>query len=363
MKTLAEIAELLGGILRGDGSLVIERVVHPSMVEGPRDIALVLSPKVFPLVESKGILAVVAPQELAEVKAPNVILVDRPRVALAKLTQLFELPVHVDKGIHATAVIDRSARIGANVSIGPNCWVGPETVLGDNCRIVANVSIGRDVVLGADCVVHAGVRIGDRTRIGNRVILQPNVNIGGDGFAFVTPQKGSVESVRESGSVKSYNNEIIRIHSLGNVVLEDDVEIGAGSCVDRGTLGETRIGRGSKLDNMVQVGHNVTIGQNCLIVAQVGLGGSSRVGDRAVIGGQTGLPDQMSIGEDAVVYAKSGIMSDVPPGTVVAGIPAISARAAKVREIHIRRIPDLATELKELKKRVEELEKLLEDKA
>ncbi len=185
-------------------------------------------------------------------------------------------------------------------------------MIGNDCRLVCNVSVGAEVTIGDHTLLHAGVRIGDRCEIGSRVIIQPNVTIGGDGFAFVTPEPGSVESVRKTGEVRSFNNEIIRINSLGNVVIEDDVEIGAGTCIDRGTLGETRIGRGTKLDNLIQVGHNATIGSNCLIVSQVGLGGSSKVGNRVVIGGQSGLPDHVTVGDDAVVHARSGITGHVP---------------------------------------------------
>ena len=145
------------------------------------------------------------------------------------------------------------------------------------------------------------------------MIILPNAAIGGDGFAFVTAEPGSIESAIATGEVRSFNHDIVRINSVGNVVIEDDVEIGAGTCVDRGTLGETRIGKGSKLDNLVQVGHNVTIGENCLIAAEAGLGGSSKVGQRAVIGGQAGIPDHLSIGDDAVVHAQAGLGADVPP--------------------------------------------------
>ena len=158
-------------------------------------------------------------------------------------------------------------------------------MIGDHSRLVSHVSVGAEVEIGENTLLHAGVCIGDRCQIGSRVIIQPNATIGGDGFAYVTPEPGSLESARATGEVKSFNNELVRINSIGNVVIEDNVEIGAGTCVDRGTLGETRVGRGTKLDNLVQVGHNVTIGTNCLIIAQVGLAGSSKVGHRAVIGG------------------------------------------------------------------------------
>jgi len=196
------------------------------------------------------------------------------------------------------------------------------------------------------------VRISDRCRIGKRVIIQPNATIGGDGFAYVTPEPGSIESARATGEVRSFNNELIRINSIGNVVIEDEVEIGAGTCIDRGTLGETRIGRGSKLDNLVQVGHNVTIGTNCLIVAQVGLGGSSKVGHRAVLGGQAGLPDHLTVGDDALVQAQAGITGHVPAKGIVIGSPAEAKRDFLRQQINIKRVPRILRELKDLQEQV-----------
>jgi UDP-3-O-[3-hydroxymyristoyl] glucosamine N-acyltransferase len=250
--------------------------------------------------------------------------------------ELFERPVYLPPGIHPTAVIDPSAKLGKDVGIGPHCWIGPEAIIGEGTRIVSNVSIGANVVLGTKCLIHAGVCIGDRCEIGNRVIIQPNATIGGDGFAFVTPERGSVEDVKAKKQISNFNTEIVRINSIGNVVIEDDVEIGSSTCIDRGTMGETRIGRGSKLDNLIQVGHNASIGQNCLVVALVGLGGSSQLGDRVVMGGQSGLPDHMSVGDDSVPL-----------------------RDALRREMSAKRLPRMFQELKKLKQRVAELESLV----
>jgi UDP-3-O-[3-hydroxymyristoyl] glucosamine N-acyltransferase len=277
----------------------------------------------------------------------NLILVKRPRLVLAILTELFERPVHVSPGVSHLAEIDPTARIGQNVAVGPFCSIGPNSVIGDNCRLVCNVSVGAEVSIGANTLLHAGVRVGDRCRIGSRVIAQPNAIIGGDGFAFVTREPGSVESVRQTGEVKSFNNEVIRIHSIGSVIIEDDVEIGAGTCIDRGTLGETRIGKGTKLDNLIQVGHNVTIGQNCLIVSQVGLGGSSKIGDRSVIGGQSGIPDHVTIGSDVVIHAGSGITGNVPDKSAMIGLPAVPLKEFMEKEVRMRRVPNLIKELKQ----------------
>jgi UDP-3-O-[3-hydroxymyristoyl] glucosamine N-acyltransferase len=359
MRTLGEIAKSLEGHLHGDASLPIDRVVHPALASSPRDLALFLSTSAAKYLASGELVSAVVPEDVDPGKTPNWISVKRPRLALARLMELFERPVYSPPGIHPTAVIDPSARLGNDVGVGPHCWIGPETLIGDGTRIVSNVTIGANVAVGEKCLIHPGVRIGDRCEIGNRVIIQANATIGGDGFAFVTPERGSVEDVKSKKQITNFNTEIIRINSIGNVVIEDDVEIGSSTCVDRGTMGETRIGRGSKLDNLIQVGHNATIGQNCLVVALVGLGGSSQLGDRVVMGGQSGLPDHMSVGDDSVVYAQSGITENIPPRKLVADSPATPIQDYLRKAMNIKRLPRVFQELKELKQRVAELESLL----
>ena len=361
MRTLGQIAKYLDGELRGNADIAISRVVHPALFRGPEDLALVLSRGVLELLSQNQVTNAVVPAELGPVDVPNFVLVPRPRLALARLLELFERPAYSTEGIHPSAVIDPTAKIGADTSIGPHCWIGPNTVIGTGCRLISNVSIGAEVTIGNQTLIHAGVFIGDRCEIGNHVIIQPNAAIGGDGFSFVTPERGSVESVRpnKKTEVTSFNHEIVRVNSIGNVVIEDYVEIGASTCIDRGTLGETRIGSGSKLDNLIQVGHNATIGRNCLIVAMAGLGGSSKVGDRVVMGGQAGLPDHMVVGDDAVIWAQAGVVGNVPAKQAVGSTPAVPMREFLEREVQLRRLPAMQRQLKELQKAVEDLQKEL----
>jgi UDP-3-O-[3-hydroxymyristoyl] glucosamine N-acyltransferase len=346
MRALGEIAQFIGGEMRGDGSLRVERVVPAELVKGAKDLALILSPKEASTVLSSGKIAnAVVSVAIENLPTLNQIVVRQPRLVLAKLTALFERPVQLAPGIHPWTVIDPTASIGQNVSIGPFCRIGPNSRIGDRCRLVSNISVGADVTIGEDTLLHAGVYIGDRCEVGCRVIVQPNATIGGDGFAFVTREPGSVESVRQTGEVQKFNTEIIRVNSLGNVVIEDEVEVGAGTCIDRGTLGETRIGHGSKLDNLIQVGHNTVIGSNCLVVSQVGLGGSSSIGNRVVIGGQSGLPDHVTVGDDAVIHARSGIVGPVPEKAAMIGVPAMPLRQFMDREVKTRRLPNLIKDL------------------
>jgi UDP-3-O-[3-hydroxymyristoyl] glucosamine N-acyltransferase len=363
MRELGEIARFIEGEMRGDGSVSVGRVVHPAVAQGAGDLAFILSPKEASVMGSGKVINAVVPAGLENLPIPNQIVVSRPRLVLARLTELFERPVHVAPGIHPWTVVDPTASIGANASIGPFCRIGPNSRLGDHCKLVSNVNVGADVTIGDHTLLHAGVCIGDRCEIGNRVIIQPNATIGGDGFAFVTRETGSVESVRKTGEVRHFNTEIIRIHSLGNVVIEDDVEIGSGTCIDRGTLGETRIGRGSKLDNLIQVGHNVMLGSNCLIVSQVGLGGSSSVGNRVVMGGQSGVPDHVTIGDDAVIHARSGIIGPVPEKTAMMGVPAVPLRQFMDKEVKMRRLPSLIKDLqRQVASLVEKFDSLLPPK-
>jgi UDP-3-O-[3-hydroxymyristoyl] glucosamine N-acyltransferase len=363
MRTLGEIAEFIGGEMCGDGSVSVVRVVHPAVAQGASDLAFVLSPKEASVLSSGSVINAVVPAGIENLTTPNRIVVSRPRLVLARLTELFERPVQIEPGIHPLTAVDPTARIGENASIGPFCRIGPNSRIGAHCRLVSNVNVGADVTIGDHTLLHAGVCVGDRCEIGSRVIVQPHATIGGDGFAFVTREPGSVESVRKTGEVRNFNTEIIRIHSLGNVVIGDDVEIGSGTCIDRGTLGETRIGPGSKLDNLIQVGHNVVTGRNCLIVSQVGLGGSCSVGDRVVIGGQSGVPDHVTLGDDAVIHARSGIIGSVPEKAAMMGIPAVPLRQFMDREVKMRRLPSLIKDLqRQLASLVERINALLPPK-
>jgi UDP-3-O-[3-hydroxymyristoyl] glucosamine N-acyltransferase len=363
VNTLGEIAKYVDGKLKGDPGIEISRIVHPALVRGSGDLALVLSANVLDLLKQNQVTSAIAPAELNSLDVPNYILVPRPRLALARLLELFERPVYSAEGIHPSAVIDPTAKIGEDASVGPHCWVGPKSTIGAGTRLICNVSVGAEVEIGDKVLLHPGVSIGDRCKIGSRVIMQPGACIGGDGFSFVTPQPGNVEAARQKKQIVENANskmEIVRINSIGHVVIEDDVEIGAGTCIDRATLGETKIGRGTKIDNLVQIGHNVTVGSNCLIVAQVGLGGSARVGERAVLGGQAGIPDHMSVGDDAVVGPQAGLSGNVAPRDSVIGSPAVPVRDFIQQNMNFKRLSRLNQRVKELEAKVAEMEKRLQ---
>lgn len=355
-KTLEELAQLLDAEYVGNPVQEVRQVVHPLQAMGPEDLALILDAAIVSQIPAGALQTALVPSDVEVSTIPNQLKVKRPKVALAKLLDVFERPVTIPPGIHPSSVIDPTAVLGEGVTIGPLCWIGPNTVVGKGTRLVSHVSIGADAVIGEDCLFHAGVAIGDRVQIGSRVIVQSNASIGSDGFSYVTAEAGSVETAKATGEIQSQNTEILRINSIGTVVLEDDVEIGANACVDRATLGETRIRRGSKIDNQVQVAHNVTMGENCLLAAQVGIAGSARIGDRVVMGGQAGIRDHITVGNDVVVVAKSGATSDVPDKTILIGLQGMPRKDFLRREVKYNKLLSVPEQLEALSKRISQLE-------
>lgn len=314
---IKDIAQRLAAKLEGDGEIEINRLVHPDAAERPSDLALAMGGgAVTALARSKARAVVVSSKNPApEGRFAAVLTVTDPRMSLARLTALFDPgPVH-GNGVHPTAAIAPDAELGANVSIGAYVVIGPRSRIGADTVILPHVTIGAEVSIGAGGLIHPGVRISDRVRIGERVIVHPNAAIGVDGFSFA-PDMTSPESFRP-------DCVLTRIHSLGAVEIGDDVEIGAGTCIDRGTLEATRIGRGTKIDNHVHIGHNVVVGESAIVCGMVGISGSVRVGDRVRLAGGVGIADHVTIGDQAIVAAGSGVGSNVAAGTLVSGYPAL----------------------------------------
>jgi UDP-3-O-[3-hydroxymyristoyl] glucosamine N-acyltransferase len=360
-RTLAEIADALDGKLTGDSELIVRRVVHPSAAQGDGDLALAVEKDALAALAQSAaraavVLAGAEPPGLSAGRLAGFVAVERPRYALARLLSLFEVPPHAPPGVHPSAAVDPTARLGEHVSIGPFVHVGPQAEIGHGTIVMSHASIGAGARVGAQCRIHPGARIGERVVVGDRVILQHNVSLGADGFSYATPEPGSVETARATGRVEARNTAIARIPSLGTVILGDEVEVGAGSTIDRGTLGATVVGRGTKIDNLVLVGHNVTIGENCLICGNVGLSGSARIGDRVVLAGGVGMADHASIGDDSIVMAYAGIVGDLPAGGIFVGQPAI-ARDEFFRQFrNIKRLGRMSDKLGELEKRLAALE-------
>jgi len=265
---------------------------------------------------------------------------DQPRLVFARLLERFGPPLTraFPPGVHASALVSPRARVADDVAVGPGCVIGPEAVVGPGTRLGPNVVIEADAVVGAACLIHVGAVVRERCRLGDRVVLQPGAVIGSDGFGYVAASGG-----------------LHKIPQIGIVVLEDEVEVGANTCVDRATTGETRIGRGSKIDNLVQVGHNVRIGRCCAISAQCGISGSCVLEDGVTLGGQVGIADHLTVGTGAKAGAQSGLARDVPPGQSVFGYPAVEFHQAFRQVALIRRLPELARRLEALERRLDAL--------
>jgi UDP-3-O-[3-hydroxymyristoyl] glucosamine N-acyltransferase len=227
-------------------------------------------------------------------------------------------------------------------------------VIGPGARIASHVSIADAVRIGSDALILQGVRIGPRVRIGDRFICQPGAVIGSDGFSFVTPEKSGVEEIRETLGVRAnlHPQGWNRIHSLGSVVIGDDVELGANVCIDRGTIRDTEIGSGTKLDNLVHVGHNVTVGRDCLLCGQVGIAGSARIGDRVVMAGQCGVNDNIFVGDDVIAGGATKIFTNAPAGRVLLGYPAVKMTTHIEMQKALRRLPRLAATVAALQKAI-----------
>lgn len=336
--TAAALAERLGGRLSGDAAFVI-RGIGALDEAGPDMLTWLGAKKLLPRLAKSRAGAVLLPEEYAPPARMAAIFVRDPDVAACEALRLLgPPPVRVPEGVHPTAIVAADAEV-AGAALGPHVVVESAARIGPGSQLHAGVYIGPDAEIGPDCVLWPNVVVRERTKIGARVIIHPNVTIGSDGFGYIQ---------REGRHVK--------IPQIGRVVIEDDVEIGANACIDRARSGVTRIGRGTKIDNLVQVGHNVSIGEHCILVGQCGVSGSSSLEPYVVLAGQVGVADHLNIGAGAQVAAKSAVGRDLPGGKVYSGIPALEHRENLRHQVLARRLPRLIEQLQELAERVERLE-------
>ncbi|MCU0665533.1 MAG: UDP-3-O-(3-hydroxymyristoyl)glucosamine N-acyltransferase [Candidatus Omnitrophica bacterium] len=337
-KSLKEIAQLLEGELLGDGNIVITGICGIKEA-GQGDITFLANPKYLPFVKETKAKAIITARDVTGISKP-VIRVDDPSLAFSKLAAHFlDLEVKHPAGIAPTAIIGKGVVLGKNVSLGAYTVVADKAVIGDNTVIYPLSYIGYQAKIGKDTLIYSHVCIRENVSIADRVIIHSGTVVGSDGFGFV-----AVEGKHQ------------KIPQLGTVVVEDDVEIGANVTIDRARFDKTLIGKGTKIDNLVQIAHNVVIGKNCLVIAQVGISGSNIIGDNVTLAGQAGLSGHLTVGDGAIVAAQAGVTKSVSAGTIVSGYPArIHEQAIKVNAC-VQNLPRLYQTIKELKKKIEELE-------
>jgi UDP-3-O-[3-hydroxymyristoyl] glucosamine N-acyltransferase len=335
---LRDVAARLGCRLEGDGETDVRRV---SGIEdaGPGDLTFFANPKYSAELRATRASAVIL-GEAAEAAPCAMLRSPHPYLAFARAVALFMEPSRPAPGVHGLACVDQGAVVAPDASVGPFAVVGSGARIGARTILYPNVVIGRDAELGDDCVVHAGASIRERVRIGHRVVIQDGAVVGSDGFGFARAPDGTHQ----------------KIPQVGGVVIEDDVEIGANTTIDRPAVGETRIRAGTKIDNLVQVAHGVTIGRNVLLAAQVGVAGSSTLEDDVTLAGQVGVAGHLRLGRGVVATAQSGIPNSVDAGAFVSGYPAIPNRDWLKSSAVFRRLPEMKKTVADLQRRLAELE-------
>ena len=352
--SIRDIATALGADAAGDLDIVISRASEPALA-GPDDLALAMDPKFAPgLAQGRARAALLWPgADWQALGLAAAIFAPRGRLALAGLSRMLDAGPDIAPGIHPMSVIHPTASIGANTAIGPFVTIAAGATIGANARIASHVSVGWGAVIGVDAMILQGAHIGPRVVIGDRFICQPGAVIGADGFSFVTPEKSGVEQIRETlGQRDNITAQSwTRIHSLGSVTIGDDVEIGANCAIDRGTIRNTTIGSGTKLDNLVHVGHNVQVGTDCLLCGQVGIAGSARIGNRVVLGGQCGVNDNIFVGDDVICGGATKVFTNVPSGRVMLGYPAVKMETHVDMQKALRRLPRLAARVAALEQK------------
>lgn len=337
-RTLKELADLVGGTITDQPDLEITGITSIEDA-GPGQLTFALGGTYLEKAAKSNAAAVIVPENIVDFPKP-ILRVSNPKGAFAQLLELFSPQPSVTRGVHPACVVHESAVIGQNVALMPCVVVERDTTIGDNTILYPGVYVGERAAIGENCIIYPNVTIREGCRIGDNVIIHSSTVIGSDGFGFVT-----------------LDGHHRKVPQVGIVVIEDDVEIGACVAIDRATTGETVVRRGTKIDNLVHLAHNVVIGEDCFIVAQTGIAGSTKVGHHVTFAGQTGCIGHVKIGDNCVFAAKCGIISDVPPNSFYAGFPARPHKEWLRTEASAHKLPDLMKKVRDFEKRLAELEK------
>lgn len=335
--TARQIAELIGGKLEGNPDVAISRVIKIDE-DDTGGLSFLANPKYESFIYTTQADIVIVHSDFKPEKElkPTLIRVDEPYLAIASLLEMYNKMKLDKRGISKLAFIDESASIGKDVYIGEYAFIGKEVVLGDGVKVYPNCYIGDFSRVGDDCMIFSGVRMYHDTLVGKACTIHSGVIIGGDGFGFAPNEEG----------------EYMKVAQTGNVLIEDNVEIGANTTIDRATIGSTIIRKGVKLDNLIQVAHNVEIGENTVIAAQTGISGSTKIGKNCMIGGQVGLAGHIRIGDNVKIQAQAGVPSNVKDGEIIMGSPAINLRQYMKSYIHFKNLGNIVDRLGELEKKV-----------
>jgi UDP-3-O-[3-hydroxymyristoyl] glucosamine N-acyltransferase len=336
--SVEELARILGCPFEGEGKTPIQGVASLERAK-KGDLVFLAQRKYLPLLEKSKASAVIIPAQEKYERIP-VIKSENPYSTFIKVVELFYKPYRPEPGIHPQALVSPSAKIGEEVAVGPLSSIGDEATIGSGTVVFPLVAIYPRVTIGQNAIIHSHVSIREGTKVGNRVIIHNGAVIGSDGFGYIKAEDGSH----------------IKIPQKGIVVVEDEVEVGANTTIDRAALGETIIRRGTKIDNLVQIAHNVEIGEKTILAAQTGIAGSTKVGKNVIMGGQVGVTDHVTIGDSTVVAAKSGITKSLPPNSFVSGSPHLNIRDWRKVWVLLPQLYDLFKDVRKLKKKLEELE-------
>ena len=335
---LGELAQRLGAVLHGDAELEIHGVAGMEHA-APGHLTFLANPKYAPKVKGTQASAILVTQPVTDMPIASLVSAN-PYHDFARALEMFYQPPRPAPGIHPLAYVDPTATVGPDASIAPFAYVGPNVKIGARCTLFPHAVVYEGAEIGDDFLAHSHAVVREFCRVGHRVILQNNTVIGGDGFGFAKTKQGTHYKIVQSGIT----------------VLEDDVEIQSLTAIDRATVGETRIERGAKIDNLVQVGHASVVGQDNIICSQAGLAGSSILKKNVLLAGQVGISGHLTINDNAIIYAQSGIGHDVPAGAVMSGSPAFDARVWLRAITAFQKLPDMLRTMRELEKRVAELE-------
>lgn len=335
--TVAEVAKWIGGQVDGDGTVEISEL-EKIEIAGPGQLSFLANPKYLKFIETTNASAVLVDLEFPK-STKTLIRIKNPYFAFLKIAErLYPGVPGVEPGIHSSAVISETTAIGENEAIAANVVIGNNCKIGKNAKIYPSVVIGDEVEIGDNVILYANVSIRERCKLGNNIIIHMGAVIGSDGFGFAFDE-----------------GKYHKLPQMGNVVIEDDVEIGANTTIDRATLGETIIRKGAKIDNLVQIAHNVEIGPHTAIAAQTGISGSTKIGQYVRLGGQAGLVGHIKIGDNAAVGAQAGVTKSIPGNVYVSGYPAREHMKAKREEASLAKLPALIKKVRRLETELEEL--------